>query len=51
MAGGLAKAINSEKNTNRKLPKLKTIVRTIYVKMGIIPELTTGIQTALEPSC
>lgn len=34
----------------RKLPELKLIVRPIYVKMGIIPEVVTGIQTASEPS-
>jgi hypothetical protein len=31
--------------------ELQTLVRTIYVIMGIIPELEIGIQTALEPSC
>ena len=34
----------------RKLPELKTIVRPVYVKMGIIPEVATGIQTASEPA-
>ncbi|MCX6300905.1 MAG: MFS transporter [Bacteroidia bacterium] len=33
----------------RKLPELKTIVRPVYVKMGIIPEVAKGIQTATEP--
>ncbi|MCX6333047.1 MAG: MFS transporter [Bacteroidia bacterium] len=33
----------------RKLPALKNIVRPVYVKMGIIPEVATGIQTASEP--
>jgi MFS family permease len=33
----------------RKLPELKTLVHPIYVKMGIIPEVATGIQTASEP--
>jgi MFS family permease len=33
----------------RKLPELKTLVRPIYVKMGIIPEVATGIQSASEP--
>jgi MFS family permease len=33
----------------RKLPELKTIVSPIYVKMGIIPEVAKGIQTATEP--
>ena len=32
----------------RKLPELKTIVRPVYVKMGIIPEVAVGIQTASE---
>jgi MFS family permease len=32
----------------RKLPELKTIVHPIYVKMGIIPEVASGIQTASE---
>jgi MFS family permease len=32
----------------RKLPELKTLVQPIYVKMGIIPEMATGIQTASE---
>lgn len=34
----------------RKLPELKTLVRPVYVKMGIIPEMATGLQTASEPS-
>jgi len=34
----------------RKLPELKNIVRPVYVKMGIIPEVAAGIQTASEPS-
>ena len=33
----------------KKLPILKNIVRPVYVKMGIIPEVATGIQTATEP--
>jgi fucose permease len=33
----------------RKLPELKDIVRPIYVKMGVIPEVISGIQTASEP--
>ncbi len=32
----------------RKLPELKQIVRPIYIKMGIIPELAEGIQNASE---
>jgi MFS family permease len=32
----------------RKLPELKALVHPIYVKMGIIPEVAAGIQTASE---
>ena len=32
----------------RKLPGLQTMVHPIYVKMGIIPEVATAIQTASE---
>jgi MFS family permease len=32
----------------RKLPALKALVQPIYVKMGIIPEVASGIQTANE---
>jgi len=34
----------------RKLPGLKDIVRPVYIKMGIIPEVAAGIQTATEPA-
>jgi len=34
----------------KKLPELKRIVRPVYVRMGIIPEVVTGIQTASEPA-
>jgi len=34
----------------RKLPELKQLVKPVYVKMGIIPEVAAGIQTASEPS-
>jgi MFS family permease len=34
----------------KKLPELKRIVRPVYVKMGLIPEVVSGIQTATEPS-
>ena len=34
----------------RKLPALKELVRPIYIKMGIIPEVATGIRTASEHS-
>ena len=33
----------------KKLPTLKKIVQPVYVRMGIIPEVATGIQTASEP--
>lgn len=33
----------------RKLPGLKKIVRPVYEKMGLIPEVVTGIQSASEP--
>jgi MFS family permease len=32
----------------RKLPELQALVHPIYVKMGIIPEMASGIQTASE---
>ena len=34
----------------KKLPELKSIVRPVYIKMGIIPEVASGIQTASEPA-
>lgn len=34
----------------RKLPELKILVRPVYEKMRIIPEVAVGIQTATEPS-
>jgi len=34
----------------KKLPELKRIVRPVYVRMGLISEIVTGIQTASEPS-
>jgi MFS family permease len=33
----------------RKLPELKRIVRPVYVKMGLIPEVVSGIQSASDP--
>jgi MFS family permease len=33
-----------------KLPELKNIVRPIYERMGVIPEVAAGIQTASEPT-
>lgn len=34
----------------KKLPELKKRVRPVYVRMGIIPEVAAGIQTASEPT-
>lgn len=34
----------------KKLPGLIKIVRPVYIKMGIIPEVASGIQTASEPA-
>lgn len=34
----------------RKLPELRKIVRPVYVRLGIIPEVAEGIQTASEQS-
>ena len=31
-----------------KLPELRKIVRPLYIKMGIIPEVAKGIQNASE---
>ena len=64
MAGGLARALGTPVAIFiggvatiigslvffRKLPVLKTVVRPIYIKMGIIPEVASGIQAASEPS-
>jgi uncharacterized membrane protein AbrB (regulator of aidB expression) len=33
----------------RKLPELRVLVKPIYDKIGIIPEIASGIQTASEP--
>jgi MFS family permease len=32
-----------------KLPQLRTHVRPIYVQMGILPQVATGLQTAVTP--
>jgi MFS family permease len=45
LAGGIA-CIAGALLFFRKLPELKNIVRPVYVKMGIIPEIVTGIQTS-----
>jgi hypothetical protein len=34
----------------KKLPELKRIVRPVYIRMGLIPEVVTGIHTASEPA-
>jgi MFS family permease len=34
----------------KKLPALKRIVRPVYVKMDLIPEVVSGIHTASEPA-
>jgi MFS family permease len=46
-AGGIATIIGALFFL-RKLPELKVLVRPIYVKMGIIPEVASGIQRATE---
>jgi len=33
----------------RRLPELKKLVRPVYVRMGILPEVAEGISTASEP--
>jgi MFS family permease len=62
MAGGLAKVIGTPWTIFiggiaciigalfflKKLPELRTIVRPIYVKLGIIPEVAEGIQSASD---
>lgn len=34
----------------RRLPELKKLVRPVYVRMGILPEVAEGIHTASEPA-
>jgi len=34
----------------RALPALRQEIRPIYVRLGIIPELAAGLQSAAEPS-
>jgi MFS family permease len=46
-AGGLATIVGALFFL-RKLPELKLLVRPIYVKMGIIPEVASGLQRASE---
>jgi MFS family permease len=64
MAGGLAKLIGSPNTIMaggivciiwaalffRRLPDLKDLVNPIYIRLGIIPEVISGIQTASEPT-
>jgi len=46
--GGIATVIGGLFFLN-KLPVLKVLVRPIYIKLGVIPEVATGIQKASEP--
>ncbi len=62
LAGGLASKIGAPNTVivggafcilgsilfTKKLPALRKIIRPIYVKMGIIPEVAEGIQRAAE---
>lgn len=34
----------------RSLPALRTQVRPIYARLGILPEVAAGLQTATEPA-
>ncbi len=34
----------------RELPRLRRIVRPIYIRKGIIPEVAAGVQAAIQPS-
>ena len=47
-AGGVASVIGALVFM-KKLPRLKNIVHPVYVKLGIIPEVATAIQSASEP--
>ena len=47
LAGGIATIIGALVFM-RKLPELKALVQPIYVKMGIIPEVASALQTASE---
>ncbi len=47
-AGGIATVIGGLFFL-RKLPELKVLVRPVYIKLGVIPEVATGIQKASEP--
>ncbi len=49
MAGGISTIIGALIFL-RKLPELRKLVRPIYIKMGIIPEVARGIQDATDRS-
>jgi MFS family permease len=36
---------------SRKLPELRKMVRPVYVRLGIIPEVISGIQTTTDLTC
>lgn len=48
LAGGLSCIIGAF-FFYRKLPDLKQIVHPVYIKMGLIPEVVSAIETASEP--
>ena len=62
MAGGLASTIGASNTViiggisciigaiifARKLPQIRAIIRPIYIRMGIIPEVASGIQSATD---
>jgi hypothetical protein len=47
LAGGIACLLTGAVFASR-LPALRELVRPIYVRMGIIPEVAKGLQTASE---
>ena len=49
LAGGLI-CIGGAMYFYIKLPELKTLVRPIYVNLGVIPEVAEGMQSASDPS-
>ncbi|MDY0099676.1 MAG: MFS transporter [Bacteroidales bacterium] len=49
MAGGLS-CIAGAIFFYMKLPDLKKAARPVYLKMGLVPQVVSGIQTASEPS-
>jgi uncharacterized membrane protein AbrB (regulator of aidB expression) len=34
----------------KRLPELREIIRPVYIRMGIIPEVAKGLQSASEPA-